>query len=56
VQRLARGLVELDRRHAPALEERAEIAERRQQVFHRFRQIGLEIGASGDALFRLEID
>ncbi len=56
MQRFARDVVELERRDAAALQQLAEIVQRRHQVAHRLDGVGLEIGAADDALFGEEVD
>ena len=56
VQRLARRVEQLHRRHRPALQQGAEIVERRHQVAQRLHDIGFEIAAPDDALLGLQVD
>src|SRR6516165_9288385 len=56
MKRFAAGFVKFDRSDAAAFEHLTEIVERRNEVAHRFAEVRLEVAASDDALFGMEID
>ena len=56
VQRLARGVIQLERRQLPALEHLAHVVQCRHEVAHRLDGVGLEVGAADDAFLGLQVD
>ena len=56
MKRLACQIVEFERRHRMTLEHVTEIMQRRDQVFHRFRRIRLQIASPDDTFLSVEVD